>query len=240
VATTPVPAVVTDTKAEAEAKLRAAGFQPESLPAESDKDEGVVIRQNPEAGVQLAARSKVIITVSTGPRQVAVPDVTGLTTPEREERDDRRRADGWQDHVVNDPQVDKGKVIETAPKAGISVDSGSAVTLRVASGKVAVPDVVSRSRADAQQALADAGLTYRTRFAFSDQPEGTVLSQTHRGDTVDVGTQIVLVVAQRRPPEFTPPPRPTTPSPTTTPTLTPTTAPTAPPIGPPTAATTAP
>jgi beta-lactam-binding protein with PASTA domain len=104
------------------------------------------------------------------------------------------------------------------------------VTLRVASGKVKVPTVVNLSRNQAQTTLTDAGLTYRTRFKFSSRDEGTVLSQTHSGDTVDVGTQIILVVAQRAAPTPTPPPA--SPAPTTTsitpPTPEPTTATTAP------------
>jgi len=99
------------------------------------------------------------------------------------------------------------------------VTAGSAVTLRVASGKVKVPDVVGMSSGDAQQALTDARLTYRTNFAESSKPEGTVLSQNHDGDTVSVGTKIVLVVAKVAQPTVTPPTTSTT-APTTAPTTT--------------------
>ncbi|MEP7370032.1 MAG: PASTA domain-containing protein, partial [Dermatophilaceae bacterium] len=70
-------------------------------------------------------------------------------------------------------------------------------------------------RGAAQQALSDLKLKTKTTFKNStDQPEGTVLSQTHVGDSVDVGTVINLVVAQT--------PIPTTPPPTPTDTTTPT------------------
>jgi eukaryotic-like serine/threonine-protein kinase len=120
---------------------------------------------------------------------------------------------------VDDPTVDKGKVIETVPQANSSVATGSAVILKVASGKVKVPDVVGANRGDAQQTLTDARLKYKTEFADSNKPEGTVLSQTHAGETVDIGTQIVLVVAQVPQPTATPTTPPTTP-PTTGPTST--------------------
>jgi len=136
---------------------------------------------------------------------------------------------------VDNPNLDKGKVVETVPKAGESVAAGSSVVLKVSSGKVKVPDVVGSNRGDAQQALADVKLKYTTKFADSDKPEGTVLSQTHAGETVDVGTQIVLVVAQVPQPTVAPTTAPTTP-PTTAPTAPPTTAPTAPPTTAPTAA----
>jgi eukaryotic-like serine/threonine-protein kinase len=85
--------------------------------------------------------------------------------------------------------------------------------------------VVGAARADAQQTLTDAKLKYTTQFADSTKPEGTVLSQTHAGETVDVDTEIVLTVAQKA--QTTPPPTapptapPTTVPPTPTPTPTP-------------------
>jgi len=86
----------------------------------------------------------------------------------------------------------------------------------VASGKVKVPDVVGLDRGDATQALSDQNLKYTTNFRNSDQPEGTVLSQTHRNGIVDVGTRIVLVIAQAAPPTVPP----TTPATTATGTAT--------------------
>ena len=77
-----------------------------------------------------------------------------------------------------------------------------------------MPDEVGADRGTAQQALSDLKLKTKTTFKDSaDKPEGTVLSQTHVGETVDAGTVIDLVVAQT--------PQPTTPPPTTPPPTTP-------------------
>ena len=70
------------------------------------------------------------------------------------------------------------------------------------------------------QALADIHLKYKTTGYDSTQPEGTVLRQTHRGEVVDAGTVIELVVAQAGLPTA-PVPTPTDTS-TSTPTITPT------------------
>jgi beta-lactam-binding protein with PASTA domain len=77
-----------------------------------------------------------------------------------------------------------------------------------------VPNVVGAAQGDAQQTLADARLKYKTQFAPSTQPEGTVVSESHAGQTVDIGTEIVLTIAQKQ--QTTPPPPPTTPPPATT------------------------
>ena len=101
------------------------------------------------------------------------------------------------------------------PASGATVPAGSGVVLKVSSGKVKVPDEVGADRGTAQQALSDLKLKTKTTFKDSaDKPEGTVLTQTHVGETVDAGTVINLVVAQT--------PQPTTPPTTTPPTPTPT------------------
>jgi serine/threonine-protein kinase len=232
--TVAVPSVISLTQANATAKLRSSGFVVAVSPETSDKEKGKVIDQNPVAGQRRAAKTKVTITVSSGPGEVAVPDVTGLTRESAKAAITTVGLNVGKVVYVNDPTVDKGKVIETVPNANTTVTAGSAVTLKVASGKVKVPDVTGDDRGEAQQKLTDARLTYKTEFTESDKPEGTVLNQTHSGDLVDIGTQIVIVVAQVPQPTATTPP----PAPTTAPTTAPTSAPTA--TAPTTATTTAP
>jgi len=209
-----VPSVIDLTQDQAVAKLRTSGFGSAISTATSKTEKGKVIVQSPQAGQRYPAKTTVNITVSSGPGEVLVPDVTGFTVDSAKAAIKSYGLTVGKDTLVNDPKVDKGKVIETLPKAGDTVVSGSAVVLSVASGKVKVPDVVGASRGDAQQALTDARLSYKTEFRDSSKPEGTVLSQARVGQIVDVGTQILLVVAQV--------PQPTAPPPTATSTSTPT------------------
>jgi beta-lactam-binding protein with PASTA domain/predicted Ser/Thr protein kinase len=217
-ATFAVPTVTNLTQAEAVTKLQQAGFVADVTTEKSETEKGIVIDQTPPAGEKHPAKTKVRITVSSGPGKAVVPDVVGFTEDSAKVTITEAGLKVGKVVEVNDPKFDKGKVIETLPSANSSVSAGSAVTLRVASGKVKVPDVVGKSSGDAQQALTDARLTYRTNFAESSQPEGTVLSQTHDGDTVSVGTKIILVVAKVAQPTVTPPTTapPTTAPPTTT------------------------
>jgi beta-lactam-binding protein with PASTA domain/predicted Ser/Thr protein kinase len=220
-----VPSVVSLTQDQAVAKLKSAGFAVAVSTATSQVDKGKVIDQNPPAGERHPAKTTVTITVSGGPGQVPVPDVTGFTLDSAQAAITTVGLTVGHVDYVDNSSVAKGQVIETVPKANSMVAAGSAVVLQVASGKVKVPDVIGANRTDAQQTLTNAGLKYTTKFANSTQPEGTVLSQTHAGETVDIGTQIVLTVAQV--PQPTPTPSTTTPTtpPTTTPPGATTTAP---------------
>ena len=213
-----VPTLANLTQTQAVAKLQSVGFVAAVSTTTSQVEKGKVIDQSPQPGEQYPARTTVTITVSGGPGEAAVPDVTGFNVDSAKAAIQAIGLTVGSVQNVNDPTLDKGKVIETVPKAGDTVPAGSAVVLRVASGKVKVPTVVGANRSDAQQALTDVRLKYKTKFAYSDKPEGTVLSQTHAGETVDVRTQIVLVVAQVPQPTATPTPPPTTPPSTPAPT----------------------
>jgi serine/threonine-protein kinase len=219
-----VPNVISLTQVEAVSKLRAAGFVAAVSTAKSDADKGKVIDQNPRPSVLVAPKTTVTITVSSGPGEVVVPNVNGFTVESAAVAIREAGLALGQVESVDNPNVAKGKVIETVPKADATVTAGTTVLLKVSSGKVKVPDVVGDNRGDAQQKLTDAKLKYTTEFADSSKAEGTVLSQTHAGETVDVGTQIVLVVAQKAQPTVPPTTQPTSP-PTTTPPPAATTAP---------------
>ncbi|MHB8188017.1 MAG: Stk1 family PASTA domain-containing Ser/Thr kinase [Dermatophilaceae bacterium] len=216
-----VPTVINMTQAQAEAKLRSVGFKTVVSLVTNQAAKGKVFDQSPRPGEQLPANTPVTITVSSGPGEATVPDVHGYN------EDSARTAIAAigltvsKTQLVDDPSVDKGLVIETVPKAGETVPAGSAVVLKVASGKVKVPDVVGQDRGAATQALTDVHLKYKTNFENSDQPEGTVLRQTHSGEVVDVSTVIVLVIAQAPAPTPTPTTPPTTPAPTGTATTAP-------------------
>ncbi len=219
-ATVAVPSVIDLTQAAAEASLKSAGFGVKVTEASSATEKGKVFGQSPTAGTPRPKATVVTISVSTGPGDVTVPDVTGFDQGSAEAQLKTSDLSVGGVEQVDNSKLAKGKVIETNPAAGATVAAGSPVTLRVSSGKVKVPSVLGLQQGEAQNLLADVNLKYTIKFKDSPAPQGTVLEQTHRGDVVDVGTEIILTVANAA--QTTPPPPPTTTPPPTTPTTTPT------------------
>ncbi len=148
--------------------------------ASDDVREGYAIRTTPEAGRSVVKGSRITLFVSTGPEQVAVPDVTGLS---RESAEDSLRAEGLK-VVVREEPSDKpaGEVISQDPGAGTEVDAGSRVTITVSTGpeQVSVPDVTGLPVADARRALKQAGLKVEERTSVVTDPnqDGVVLDQS--------------------------------------------------------------
>jgi beta-lactam-binding protein with PASTA domain len=136
---TAIPDVVGQPQDQAEAALGDAGFQVGTQEQEdADAEPGTVLAQDPPAGTQAAAGTRVTLTVATAPAQVEVPDVV------EEERDAARQAledAGFTVRVVDEPvdtPDEDGFVTGQDPGAGEMAEPGSRVTITV--GRFELPD----------------------------------------------------------------------------------------------------
>jgi serine/threonine-protein kinase len=185
--TVPVPDVTGDKLARARERLRDAGFTVGDVKEEAaEQEKGTVIRQDPGPNTQAEADATVTLTVSTGPDQATVPDVTGGSVDDA--RSELADADLTVGDVVEqeDPSSPEGQVINQSPSPGEKVDTGTAVTLTVAAAapeQSTVPSVIGLSGGDAQATLEQAGFVVISQGAYSDQPEDTVIEQVPAAGT---------------------------------------------------------
>jgi serine/threonine-protein kinase len=112
---------------------------------------------------------------------VKVPDLVGLTTTAATQTLQNDNLSLGTTSLRTSTTA-KGLVLSTNPKAGVSVSKNSAVSLVVSNGPnipiVAVPNVVGDSLATAIQKLGSANFNYTVKTISSNQPQGTVLSQS--------------------------------------------------------------
>jgi beta-lactam-binding protein with PASTA domain/predicted Ser/Thr protein kinase len=170
------------------------------------------IRTVPREGAEVTKGTRVRLLVSSGPEQVAVPDVTGLS---RESAEARLRDEGFGVSVSEqESDVAEGDVISQSPAAGTELTRGETVTITVSSGRpqVDVPDVIGQSERNARSALRAAGLTAVTQQRTVTDPaqDGVVIEQRPgSGTQVDKGREVVIVVGVLE--AVAPPPDTTTP-----------------------------
>jgi eukaryotic-like serine/threonine-protein kinase len=194
-----VPTVVGADQANAEARLRQEGFETDATPKTSDRPAGEVIGQDPSGGERAEKGSTVELTVSSGPAQVGVPQVAGLTLKSAQGRLQRA---GLKWSVREEPSdtVPKDRVISAAPQEGEKVDKGSEVSLVVSTGpeQIEVPDVTGKSYDEASTQLEAAGFKVTRKDQESaDEDPGTVLSQSPKsGEQASKGSAITLTVAK--------------------------------------------
>jgi len=233
--TKPVPDVVGQTRKNAINELQDAGFKVDERRENSDTvRRNRVISTTPDPATSAELGSTVTIVVSSGPQQIAVPDVTGHT---RESARETLEAAGFVVGVreQEDENADPGTVLSQSPSAGTDATKGSTVTITVAKrpAQVTVPDVAGQGQDEATNALIDAGLkpNVTTRDVSDEAEDGIVLRQSPRGGgQADRGATVTITVGRYvAPTPTTPAPTPTTP---TTPPVTPTTPPTTTPATP--------
>src|SRR5581483_2239260 len=113
-----VPNVVGDPVANAESALRGAGFSVTQSAIDSDAPKGQVVAQDPVAGTNATAGSKVTLSVSKGTPVSQVPDVTGQSAADAKSL---LSGAGYKAHVqreaVLDPSQD-GLVASQTPVGG--------------------------------------------------------------------------------------------------------------------------
>lgn len=98
---------------------------------------GNIVSQNPASGTSVASGSVVGIVISTGPQQVAVPDVVNQTQSAATTSITNAGLTVGTVTQQSSSTVASGNVISQSPAAGSTVNSGSAVTLVVSTGPVA-------------------------------------------------------------------------------------------------------
>jgi len=209
----PVPTVTDQNVVLASEQLATAGFEVDTEQVADEAADGTVLGQDPEGGSEAETGTTVTLTVSSGPAAVQVPDVAGQTESQARQALQRAGLVGGDVTEESNPDVQQGRVIRTAPEAGAQADPGSTVDLVVSSGELELPDVVGSPVEQAQAQLEELGFDVSTSTEPSDQPEGTVLSQTPEPGSVEAGTRVRLVSAA---------PLPATPTPTETPSPEPT------------------
>ena len=129
-----VPQVTGLTQAAAESLLKTNNFIPQIVDAASDTvPKGTVISQNPAANAKAQKNSVVTITVSTGPGDIAIPDVAGLSQTTASNQLGQK---GFLVTTTSQASstVAAGNVIRTTPTAGTLASRGSTVNMVVSTG----------------------------------------------------------------------------------------------------------
>jgi beta-lactam-binding protein with PASTA domain/predicted Ser/Thr protein kinase len=178
--------------------------------ADETVPEGRVIKTSPAAGASVDRGSNVTLYVSSGPKQVAVPNVVGLTAQEAQQTLGNR---GFQFTVTEQgsADADPGTVLSQDPAGGAKADPGSSVAIVVARAipTVDVPDLVGQGAQEAGDTLTAGGLEPRTSFQDVTDPnqDGVVLDQKPAAGTqVEQGAPVRIFVGRLTPSTTSPTP----------------------------------
>jgi serine/threonine-protein kinase len=212
----PVPSVDGLGEQKASATLIDAGLVVDRVVRQADDTvpSGRVIRTSPAAGTSVNRGSNVTLVVSSGPKQVAVPDVVGLTKAEAQQTLGNQGFQFTSTEQGSDT-VDPGTVLSQTPAAGAKAAPGSTVAIVVARAipTVVVPDLLGQGAQEASDTLTAAGLEPRSSFRDTTDPneDGLVLDQNPASGTQVMQGGPVRIFVGRLTQTPTTPTTPTTP-----------------------------
>ncbi|WP_367651599.1 PASTA domain-containing protein [Curtobacterium sp. MCPF17_052] len=187
-----VPSVSGQTFDEAQATLERRGLKAvrDDEPSD-DVDEDDVIRTVPGSGTSVARDQDIRIVVSTGPEQIAVPDVQSQT---QDAATKALESAGFSVGAVSSdysPTVPEGTVLSSDPASGGTQAKGSVVNLVVSNGKVQLPDVTQQPFDTARSTLAGLGLTVQPAPTYACTGT-TVTQQSVPASDVAQGSSVTL------------------------------------------------
>ncbi|MDO8886810.1 Stk1 family PASTA domain-containing Ser/Thr kinase [Candidatus Oleimmundimicrobium sp.] len=196
-----VPNLEGKTLLEATELLEKKGLEIEKEEIFSSKvEKGLVISQDPEAGVKIKEGSLVKVIVSKGEELIIVPDVIGMSRDSAIAELVRAGFEIGEITEADDDEVPAGAIISQTPEADTEAQKGTIIDLVVSKGDslVKVPDVIGRDAEEATTLLKQLGLTVEKIEAYSDTvSEGNVISQTPKaGAEVKTDSTVTITVSK--------------------------------------------
>ncbi len=170
--------------------------------ANDEFDEGIVIGMSPEPNQEVNSDALITLTVSTGPAQVEVPQLFGLTLQEASNLLGQRGLPNPEIRPEPSAEVEVGQVIRSDPEAGTPVSIDRQIILYISDGPetALVPSVVGLTQAAAEQAIFNKEfipIVVLVDVASGSPDAGKVISQEPAASSdLQVGQDVTITVGQ--------------------------------------------
>jgi serine/threonine-protein kinase len=177
-------------------RLQDDGFKVRITRAPNDRDAGIVFSQNPDAGTNTSKGTTVQLSVSSGKRQVTVPNAVGRSQADARDQLVSAGLSVTTAEVFSDQPT--GTVVAQDPAAGVRASPGTKVRINVSKGSasVPVPSQVGSTVADATANLEAKGFKVATTLVASSEAADTVVAQSPAGGSAPKGATVQLSVSQ--------------------------------------------
>ncbi len=161
---------------------------------------GLIMEQDPGAGLKASESSTILVTVSRGPELIEVPDVSNKSSEEASFILGQASLEiGNIKRVFNDT-VPQGTVISQSPKPGKKVPKGAMVDIVVSKGEelIMVPDLIGKLLKDARRELSQLGLELTRTSEYSDDidKDAIIRQSPAAGTEVKKGLTVSVVVSK--------------------------------------------
>jgi eukaryotic-like serine/threonine-protein kinase len=160
---------------------------------------GEIITTVPKAGARVTGGTVITITYSLGPLIIQVPDVSGQPMAQADQALRQAHLTPGKIFKATSSSVPVGDVISTTPAAYTNWPQDKPVGLTISEGP-GLPNFVGQPVDAAVQAAQSGGFTIQQVPAKSNQPAGTVLTQSPKFNTPIRPGEVVTVRVSQGPP----------------------------------------
>ena len=202
-----VPDLIGKTQEEAEKACKKAGLKLKVIDEKNstDYEEGIVMEQRTQKGTKLPEGAFVQVVVSKG-KLVEMPNLSKYDYIEARDELLDLGFDKANIKKEEEPhaEIEEGAVTRTDPVAGSLLSKDTKITIYVSSGieMVEVPNLVGKTKEEAQKLLEEAGLVGNPTEEHSSESQGTVISQkTTAGEEIEKGSTIDYTVSKGEAPK---------------------------------------
>ena len=196
------PYLVGMTEEEAEEACEKVGLRLKVAARKESKtqEKGHIDSQRTQAGAKMPEGAFVQVVVSTG-KLVEVPKLEGKNYVDARDALIDLGFNKKNIKIEKEPhdEIEEDEVTRTDPEVGSWITKESEITIYVSSGieMIKVPDLLNKTKEDAEKTLTDLGLVGSVTEEYSSKQAGTVLSQgTDAGDEVAKGSTVEYVVSK--------------------------------------------
>ena len=177
-----VPSILKLDKSEAKKKVEKAGLTFKIVEKKkSSEKEGTVINVDPKVGTEVKKGSEVKVTISLGPGDVEVPDVTGKSQKEATAELEKAGFKVGDITTEYSDDVTYGLVMSQDPEGGDKVDEGETVNLVISNGpKAREYNLIGKTVDDAKSevgSFAKISVSNSTTTTNDESKDGLIASQ---------------------------------------------------------------
>jgi serine/threonine-protein kinase len=190
------------TVAEARQALRGIGLklQVTERSYSSAVKSGLIMDQEPAAGIKASKSSAVRVTVSKGPELIGVPDVVNESSEEASFILGQASLEIGQITRAFSDTVPQGIVVSQSPRAGEKVAKQTEVNLVVSKGEeiISLPDVIGRTTSQATSELEQLGLRVDKSKEFDEavEKDRIIRQSPPPGTEIRKGVTVSLVISR--------------------------------------------
>ncbi|MEV0410502.1 Stk1 family PASTA domain-containing Ser/Thr kinase [Streptomyces sp. NPDC050448] len=187
-----VPDVLNVKFEDAEKALKDKGFAVEKKTQESDRTAGTVLDQTPKSGGKAPKGSTVTLTVAKEPSKSDMPDLIGKTREQAVKLLSDAKLKLGSQTEVDSPGAPPRTVVQQQYQPGEQLAVGTTVNIQIAKAgqQTQVPQLITRTVAQAKQELASRGLSLQVIAGPTDDKAIVMVTDPPAGTPVEAGRVI--------------------------------------------------